>query len=312
MKFYSLACMGAVYVLLELGYANPPSPIPPSPMTQIVFLGTGTPNPDPHHQGNSVAIIVNDQVYIVEAGPGIVRQATAAKEKGVTALAMKNLIRVFVTHLHSDHTLGLPDLMFTPAVTGREEGLAIFGPKGIAKMVKHIEAAWREDREIRFHGGEPSVQKAYKMNVTEIVPSPKGSSLVFQDTNVKVRAFLVNHGKWKHAFGYRIETPDRTIVISGDTTYSPNLVENAKGCDFLIHEVYSETGLKKRTPDWQAYHSTYHTSGPDVGRIATVVKPKLVILYHELPFGQEPGKLLEEVKTQYKGPVVEANDLDIF
>lgn len=275
--------------------------LPPSPITQIVFLGTGTPNPDPLHNGPATAIVVNGRPYIVDAGPGAVRQAAAAH------LKMEGLTRVFITHLHSDHTLGLPDLMFTPAVTGRTEGLSVYGPEGVKGMVSNIERAWREDRDIRFDGGEPSLRPAYKMDVHEIQ-----EGLVYQDANVKVRAFLVNHGKWKWAFGYRFETPDRVIVLSGDTTYSPNLIKNALGCDVLIHEVYSAKGLALRTPDWIAYHSSYHTSGPDLARIANEVKPKVLFLYHELAFHQPAGEILEEVKHDYPGEVREAADLDSF
>ena len=276
-----------------------PSSLPPSSITKVVFLGTGTPNPDPEHQGPATAIVVNGKPYIVDAGPGIVRQAAAAH------LKMEGLTRVFITHLHSDHTLGLPDLMFTPAVTGRTEALSVLGPKGIKGMVSNIERAWQEDREIRFHGGEPAIQPAYKMDVREIQ-----EGLVYQDANVKVRAFLVNHGKWQWAYGYRFETPDRVMVISGDTTYSANRVKNAMGCDVLIHEAYSAKGLAQRTPDWIAYHSTYHTSGPDLARIANEVKPKVLFLYHELPFRQPASEILEEVRHDYAGEVREAKDLE--
>ncbi|MDR3692439.1 MAG: MBL fold metallo-hydrolase [Fimbriimonas sp.] len=281
--------------------------LPKSVITQVVFLGTGTPNPDPHHQGPSVAIVVHGQSYIVDCGPGVVRQASAAKAKGADGLDMAHLTKAFITHLHSDHTLGLPDLMLTPAVTGRETGLDIFGPPGLQRMVDHIREAYSEDHEVRFHGGEPAAPEAYKVTVHEVK-----EGWIYQDDNVRVKAFRVHHGKWKHAFGFRFETPDRVIVLSGDTTYCQEVIDNAKGADILIHEAYSADGLKKRTPDWQAYHSTYHTSGPDVGRIAAAVHPKLVILYHELPFGQPEGEILKEVATAYPGPVVEAKDLDIY
>ena len=280
---------------------------PEKASTQIVVLGSGTPNPDPKHQGAGIAIITKGQTYIVDCGPGLVRQASAAHAKGVAELDMKHLIRVFITHLHSDHTMGLPDLMFTPAVTGRLEGLAVYGPPGTKKMVRHIEEAWSEDRNIRLHEGEPALPDAYKFSVHEA-----SDGWIYKDENVRVKAFKVRHGHWKFALGYRIETPDRVIVLSGDTTYSPELIENAKGCDVLIHEVYSEEGLKLRTPDWQAYHSAYHTSGPDVGRIAQLIQPKLVILYHELPFGQPASQILKEVGSTYSGKVVEAEDLAIY
>lgn len=287
--------------------ADPHSALPPSSITQVVFLGTGTPNPDPNHQGPSVAIVVNGQSYVVDCGPGVVRQAEAAARKGIAALSMPNLTHLFVTHLHSDHTMGLPDFMFTPAVTGREKPLDVWGPKGLRRMKDLIQEAWSEDYDIRIHGGEGGNPTAYQVNVHEIEPG-----LVYSDANVKVTAFAVLHGKWKEALGYRFETPDRVVVLSGDTTYCPNLVEHAKGCDILIHEAYSDAGLKRRTPHWQEYHMAYHTSGIDVGLIASKVQPKLLILYHELPFGEPAGEILTEVHKLFQGAAVESKDLDVY
>ena len=235
------------------------------------------------------------------------RQASAAHEKGIAALTMDHLTRAFITHLHSDHTVGYPDLMLTPAVTGRIEPLEVWGPPGLKAMTQHIQQAFKEDHEIRFHGGEPAVPKGYEVHVHEIMPGT-----IYKDKNVSVTAIAVMHGHWKHAYGYRFETPDRVIVFSGDTTYCPNLIESAKGCDILVHEVYSEQGLSKRTADWQKYHAAYHTSGPDVGRIATLVHPRLLLLYHELPFGEPEGQILKEVRTSYAGPVQEAADLAVY
>ncbi len=298
------------HALLARSAASVPqeeTPLRPSPITQVVCLGTGNPIPDSKHQGPATAIVVNGQSYIVDCGPGIVRQASAAARRGIRALSMPGLTRLFVTHLHSDHTVGLPDIMFTPAVTGRREPLEVYGPSGLNRMVKLVQQAWSEDYEIRMHGGENGNPVAYKVNVHEIEPG-----VVYQDKNVKVTAFAVDHGQWKEAYGYRFDTPDRVIVISGDTTYCPNLVANAKGCDILIHEVYSEEGFKHLPKADQAYHSAYHTSGPQVGLVGFQVKPKLLILLHELPFGQPQGEILSEVHRYYSGAVVEAADLDVY
>src|SRR6202043_3972753 len=111
---------------------------------------------------------------------------------------------------------------------------------------------------------------------------------IYRDQAVRVTAFAVNHGSWKHAYGYRFEAKDKVIVISGDTTYSPGLIAAAKPCDILVHEVYSQAGLAKRTPDWQKYHAAFHTSGADLGKLAAQVNPKTLVLYHQLPMGQTP------------------------
>ena len=106
--------------------------------TKVVLLGTGTPNADPDRSGPAVAIVVGEDSYIVDFGPGIVRQAAKASRKGIEGLKPKNLKRAFLTHLHSDHTIGYPDLIFTPWVLERDEPLKVYGPKGLKEMTEHI------------------------------------------------------------------------------------------------------------------------------------------------------------------------------
>ncbi len=275
--------------------------------TQVVLLGTGTPNPDPDRSGPSLAIIVNNHSYVVDCGPGVVRRAAAAAKKDIPSLKSEGLTRLFITHLHSDHVGGYSDFMLSPAVTGRLEALEVYGPKGIAKMTKDIQSAYKEDVDIRIKGLEQGIAAAYQVNVHEIK-----EGIVYQDSNVLVKAFKVNHGSWVNAFGYRFETKDKVIVVSGDCTYSESVVANAMDCDILIHEVYSMEGLAKREEHWKKYHSTFHTSTGQLAEIANKTKPKLLVLTHELPFGMSKESLLKELQDQYKGAVVYGNDLDVF
>ena len=275
--------------------------------TQIVLLGTGTPNADPERSGPSIAIVVNDTPYLVDFGPGVVRRAAAAFRKGVKGLAVKNLSRAFVTHLHSDHTAGYPDLILTPWVLERKEPLVVFGPKGIKPMTEHILKAYSEDIDIRLNGGEPSNKTGFKVITHDIKPG-----VVYRDQNVTVKAFLVNHGSWREAYGFRFETPGRTIVISGDCGPSPSVIENCNGCDVLIHEVYSQSGFETRAPEWQRYHSRYHTSTRELAEIATRARPGLLILYHQLFWGTSEDNLLKEIREIYSGTVVSGKDLDVY
>jgi len=220
---------------------------------------------------------------------------------------MDQLTRAFITHLHSDHTVGYPDLIFTPAVTGRKDALEVYGPPGIRSMTAHILAAWKQDMDIRLHGLEPSVAKAYIVNAHDVRPGT-----IYQDAAVRVIAFPVHHGTWKHAYGYRFEAKDKVIVISGDTTPAESLVEAAKGCDILVHEVYSRAGWEKRTPEWQRYHAAFHTSAVELGGIAARVAPKKLVLYHLLPMGESPDEVLGEVHQRFAGEVIYGKDLDVI
>jgi ribonuclease BN (tRNA processing enzyme) len=277
------------------------------PQSSIVLLGTGTPNADPDRSGPSVAIVVNDTPYLVDFGPGVVRRAAAAHRKGVKGLAVQNLKIAFATHLHSDHTVGYPDLIFTPAVLDRNAPLEVYGPPGIKAMTEHILKAYEQDIEMRIKGLEQGNPEAYKVNAHEIQPG-----VIYKDQNVTVKAFPVRHGSWPAAYGYRFETPDRTIVISGDCAPSPSIIENCNGCDVLIHEVYSQVAFAKRPPKWQKYHSNFHTSSRELAEIATKARPGLLILYHQLIWDLTEEELLKEIRAVYKGKVVSGHDLDIY
>ncbi len=275
--------------------------------TKVVLIGTGTPNADPDRSGPSLAIIVNNHSYVIDCGPGVVRSAARAINKGIKSLGASKLNRLFITHLHSDHTLGYPDFILTPAVLDRNEPLEVFGPKGLQSMTDHILSAYQEDIDMRIHGLELGNPMAYKVNVHEV-----SEGYIYKDSNLMVKAFKVNHGSWPEAYGYRFETADKVIVVSGDCTFSENLIKNAQGCDILVHEVYSMEGFANRNKKWQAYHSVFHTSTAQLAEIANKVNPKLLILTHQLLWGATKESMLAEIQQCYSGKVVYGNDLDIF
>ena len=201
------------------------------------MLGSGTPRPDPDRSGPATAIVVNGTPYLVDFGPGVIRRAAAAYQKGVTAfgVGVANLATAFLTHLHSDHTMGYPDLIFTPWLMGRREPLLVYGPKGLKAMTENILQAWEVDLGVRTIGGHarpPCEVKAHEIT----------SGDVYGTRNITVTAFPVHHGDDLDAFGFRFETPDRTIVLSGDTSPTRSLVDHCDGCDILIHEAYPLVG----------------------------------------------------------------------
>lgn len=284
-----------------------PAQAPDSTATRVVLLGTGTPNDDPDRSGPAVAVIVNGSAYLVDAGPGIVRRAAAARGRGVTALKVQNLTRVFITHLHHDHTLGLADLMLTPWTLGRTAPLEVYGPPGIRAMTEHLSQAYAEDIRIRIDGLEPANETGYRAVAHEIAPG-----VVYRDSNVTVTAFAVLHGSWPLALGYRFETRDRSIVISGDTRGSEAIVEQCHGCDVLVHEVYAQEGWERLPPAWQRYHASFHTSAVELGQIAARAQVKLLVLYHQLPWSSSPEEIVREVRRGFSGRVVYGNDLDVY
>ena len=276
--------------------------------THVVMLGTGTPRADPSRSGPAVAVIYNGRAYLFDSGPGVVRRAAAAAGRlKIAALEAPKLNRVFLTHLHSDHTLGLPDLIFSPWVLGRKEPLDLYGPQGTTAMAVHLEAAWEQDIDIRVHGFERGNATGYQVTAHDVE-----AGVVYREGGLTVTAFAVHHGSWAQAFGYRIDTPDRSIVISGDCSPSPALLEACRGCDVLLHEVYSLVDAKRPESGWIEYLREFHTSSAELAQIAVKTQPKLLVLYHQLIRGATDKALVEEVRKDYRGRVVPAHDLDLY
>lgn len=287
----------------------------PISATHIVMLGTGTPRPDPDRSGSATLIIVNDTPYLIDFGPGVIRRAVAAYNRGVQAVgpAAGNLRTVFLTHLHADHTAGYPDLILTPWILGRRDPVHVYGPKGLLDMTRYVLCAWKVDIESRLNGIDSLPVSGCAIHAQEIDPGT-----FYEDHNIKVSAFRVRHAGLEDAFGFRVETLDRTIVFSGDTAPTQSLLENCHDCDVLIHEAYSEATYAKVAPKWQAYRRENHTSSTELAELANRVRPGLLILTHRVNIGaamdgpDPEDALLEEVRRLYKGNVVTGHDLDIF
>jgi len=275
--------------------------------TRLVLLGTGTPNPDPACSGPSVAVVVDEEAYIVDFGPGVVRRAAAANLGGIAALDPERLDIAFATHLHSDHTMGYPDLVFTPWVIGRRAPLNVYGPPGLERMTSRILEAWSEDIAVRSEGNQPDREGGWRAIAHEVEPGE-----IYRDDKVKVTAFEVKHGAWEHAYGYRFDGPDRSIVISGDTRPTESVVEACDGCDVLVHEVFSYRGFSRRPADWQRYHIDSHTSSLDLGEIAARARPGLLVLYHQLLWGDTPQMVLDDIGRSFQGRVAYGRDLDVY
>ena len=233
--------------------------------TQIVLLGTGSSRPAPERSGRATAIVVGRQAYLIDFGPGVVQRAAIAHRKGLAALDPVALVHVFVTNLSSAHTAGYPDLVFTPP--GRKQPLEVYGPPGIRKMTEHVLAAWADEAGSR------------RVNVHEIAPG-----VVYRDAQVTVTAF---------SGGYRFQTPDRRIVIAGETSSSEAVVAQCNGCDVLIHDLVQ--------------------SARRVAELATRARPELLVLHQP---GRHPK--VERQPTDegsaaaYRGRFLIGHDLDVL
>src|SRR6266568_5551416 len=269
----------------------------PTSHTQIVLLGTGNPPADPDRSGPATAIVVDGTPYLVDFGAGVVRRAKAAvADRGITALEPANLRVVFVTHLHSDHTVGYPDLILTPWLLGRRVPLEVYGPAGIKAMTEHIFEAYRADFETRSqHYREKlslaSSPEGHKVNAHEIT-----AGVVYKDANVTVTAFPTKHAM--ESYGYRFDTPDRSIVISGDTNPTQETIDACHGCDVLIHEAITPAWLATRPETFQRFAAKYHTTTAQLADLARQARPRLLILYH---YPNSPEDVFADMSTRYGG-----------
>jgi ribonuclease BN (tRNA processing enzyme) len=289
-------------------FATPPAAQARQDTATVILLGTGTPYPDPKAGGPATAVTVGARVFLFDAGAGIERQMNAARlpVRGGAVTA------VFLTHLHSDHTLGLPDLILTSWVMGRRAPLRIIGPVGTRAMTDHILEAWSEDIAVRTNGLEHEVPGGQRVDVHEV-----SGGAVYDSAGVRITAIPVLHGSWRHAFAYRIEANGKRILISGDTRPNPALERAARGLDILIHEAYSAAHLApERRPggeSWPAYMRSFHTSDAELGALAQRVRPRLLVLYHVLRMGAGDEELLAGVRAGgFLGHTVVGRDLDRF
>ena len=194
---------------------------------RVTILGSGTPRPDINRFSQSILVEAGDEKLLFDAGRGATIRLSQA------GINIKDINKIFLTHLHSDHTLGLPDLIMTGWIYQRSQELQIFGPAGTKDFVKNIKSAFFEDIKIRTVAPENHTLAGLSTSTAEIQ-----EGLVYKKNGVEVIAFRVDHGGGvEHAFGYKIIYNKKVVVISGDTNYSDNLIKYAKNCDLLIHEI---------------------------------------------------------------------------
>jgi len=308
------ACVCLAVLLSAVLHASDQRDFSTSEITKVIMLGTGNPLPDPTKSGPGVAVVVNGTPYIVDAGEGIWRAMGREIERfgggKVKGFAMQSFAwkQVFITHLHSDHTLGLPAIILSPWNFHRVDPPHIYGPPGTKDLVDGILSAYRHDIAFRVYGDEHINDTGWRAVAHEIWDS----GLVYEDDNVKVKAFKTEHSTAPMPYVYRFETPDKVIMISGDTRPTEGVLQASEGADIIIHEVFGLDHIKNAPYD-ASNAGRYHTSTKDLAELAKKTQPDILVLYHTQNYSDNPEQLVEEIgRFGFKGKVVESRDRDIF
>lgn len=273
-------------------------PVAQAEYLEITLLGTGSPKPDVQRFGPSTVIEAGGHFFLFDVGRG------ASIRLQQSDIPIQKINHVFLTHLHSDHLGGFSDLWLTSWIWQRQQPLQVYGPKGTSKFAEYTYKAHIQD--INFRAENTGLSKqAVELDAKEIIDN----EVVYDQDGVRVIAFLVDHKVVTPAFGYRLEYGDRAVVISGDTTYSKNLIKHAQGVDVLIHEIaMTNQSLLDQNIKLQKVMS-YHTTPMQAAQVFSETKPRLAVYNHVLLFGVEEGDVIQRTHKGYPGDVVMGRDL---
>jgi len=275
----------------------------PGQTIKVTLLGTGSPVPVMERFGPSILVEAGDQKFLFDAGRGALQRLTQAKVK------YKEIQGVFFTHLHSDHVVGFPDLWLTGWLTGqRVTPLLIWGPTGTKKMTANLEKAFEYDIKARISDNTGS------SNGVAIKAEDIKEGVILEKNGVKITAFDVDHGRVKPALGYRIDYAGRSVVLSGDTRRSENLIQYSRGVDLLIHEVVSPEVLARMNFPAELSKTIidYHTTPQQAGEVFSVVKPRMAIFSHIIQPTATEKDILPFVRKTYAGAVELGEDLMVI
>lgn len=276
--------------------------------TRLILLGTGGgPRPKKTHMASAQVVIVNDALYVVDCGDGVARQLVTA------GASLQKLRHVFITHHHSDHNADYGNLLLLSWTSGLRSRVDAWGPPPIEKITRLFfeMSAYDIDTRIADEGRVPLAPLIHAHELTR-------PGVVMRDEHVKVACALVDHPPVTPAFAYRFDTPDRSIVISGDTNRSDNLVELARDADILVHEALYMPAVDRlvaRIPNaatLKKHIIDSHTSVEDCGRVAAMAGVKTLVLSHLVP-SDDPAiteqMWIDAARTHFNGEIIVARDL---
>jgi ribonuclease Z len=274
------------------------------PQIRVTLLGTGCPPAVMNRFGPSTLVEAGDQKLLFDAGRGALQRLTELK------VPWQAVQGVFLTHLHSDHVVGFPDLWLTGWLIepGRNVPLQVWGPRGTTNMMSHLTQAYEYDIQICVESDRVAPDGVV-LRVEDI-----NEGMVYDKGGVRVTAFEVDHAPVTPAFGYRIDYAGRAVVLSGDTRVSEKLVRYAQGVDVLVHEVFAPAALQRAgvPPDRAKNIVDYHTTPEQAGEVFTRAKPKLAVYSHICRPNATAQDLLSPTRKTYAGPLEVGEDLMVI
>jgi ribonuclease Z len=270
---------------------------------QLILLGTGYPYPSVDRAGPSCAVVVNRKLFFVDAGRGIGMRMAALGNPWTAVEA------VFITHLHSDHIDGLPDLFHSTWEFGAGKPFQLYGPKGTQKVADGILQLYGPDIQIRRDLTEKLSPQGAKIDVHEI----QEGVIYEKKGEVKVTAFLVEHPPVEPAMGFRFDAGGHSIVITGDMRPNQNLICFATGADVLVHEAYLRQSTSSSTPALKRWSiQDYHSSAREAGEAAEKAKVKALVLTHLIPGNATEQDFMDEAKNTFNGKIIIGRDLMVI
>jgi ribonuclease Z len=270
---------------------------------KVTLLGTGSPAAVMTRFGPSILVEAGGHKFLFDAGRG------ASQRLNQVSVKWKDVDGVFFTHLHSDHVVGFPDLWLTGWLTeGRDVPLRVWGPRGTKSMMSHLEQAYEADIRIRLYDDRVSPEGVV------ILAEDIGEGVVYERDGVKITAFEVDHFPVKPAFGYRIDHAGRSVVLSGDTRVSENLIRHSQGVDVLIHEVASPESLQRANlpPERAKSILAHHVTPEQAGEVFSRVKPRLAVYSHIVRPTATEQDLIPPTRKTYSGPLELGEDLTVI
>lgn len=268
---------------------------------RVTLLGTGTPRPLMERFGPSILVEARNEKLIFDVGRGAMQRLFQL------GISYADITGVLLTHLHSDHTVGLPDLWLTGwLISSRATPLELWGPPGTRKMADGLRSAYSFDLDIRVRDDRVPAAGG-RIDAHEI-----SEQVVFDRGGVKVTSFVVDHGLVRPALGYRVDAGGHAVVLSGDTRYSPNLIAHAKGADLLIHEVGAASAEELRANEHTRTVIAHHTTPEEAAAVFNEVRPKLAVFSHIVLRGATTEEVMRKARLTYAGPLQMGEDLMRF